>query len=261
MSAQQVLNNFISTISSLFEDKSIAILNLDLEILFISKSSKIFFNMASFTNQRIDKIGQHDNNIAKLVLEFEKKLINRVMQTKKAYVGFFFLQMDRHKNCEIFNASVFPILHPLNNSLVGIYIEVKPIFDNREAFLKMLELITHHKNISEQISEDDKQKISTLTQREKIVIFMIMLGKGHKEIAESISNIYEKPILANSISALISKQIYPKLHVYSTSQLINLGIKLGFLYNLPEELVSHLPQIFYIIPFDKFNKSLRYRYI
>jgi len=257
MSDQQTLTTFIYVIKSLFQDKSVAIFDLELNVLYASKSYYDFFNLEEIANKPVVEIEKIDKNIAKLVSEFRLKLTNIVIANKKSYIGFFFLQIAKNKGCEIFKATVFPIINSENNQVVGVYIEVHPVFNNREAFTKMLELITEQKNIGTHINGQDMARVRLLTPREKIVIFMIMLGRNHKEIAEILSKVYGKPVLVNSVSAMVSKQIYPKLNVYGTSQLINFGIKLGFFYNLPAELIIHLPQIFYVIPFEQFNRRLR----
>ena len=61
---------------------------------------------------------------------------------------------------------------------------------------------------------------------------------SHKEIATTLSDIFNEEVLLNSVSTLISRQIYAKFDTKVNSVLLIKAILNGFLYNIPSKLVS-----------------------
>jgi hypothetical protein len=134
-----------------------------------------------------------------------------------------------------------PIINDANDEVVGMYVEIRMFepCETMNAYFSILNNKLHKKLPVPTADTINKTKIK-LTSREYEVLFLVVLGKSQKEIADILSKVHEKDVKANSIASIISKQIYPKFEVHNLPNLVEEAIRLNMIDSFPQGLMKSL---------------------
>ena len=227
----EYLASYIKFIRQTHDDVAMAIFDADLRIKYFSPKSLDLLNLRRIP---VD-MKLRDLDFPHLTTDEIKYISETVLSTKTrgkyivAYIEDGQILMREHY--------ASPIINDKNNDVVGMYVEVWPYepcatmntyFDLLHYKLNKVKFVSNKKII--------KPKIK-LTPKEHEVLFLAVLGKSQKEIAEILSKVHNKPVKTNSVASIISKQIYPKFDVYNLPNLVELAIALNIVNNFPKNLL------------------------
>lgn len=236
----EYLDNFISFAKLNFQAKSMVIWDHEFKCIFASKLYLDYIGEADICGKKMFEVNQE---FANLSIEFKHKITNRVLSSRKPVMGYFFYSNPKGQSYALMNATVYPIFDQQSNEIIAVLTEVNRI-GNEEAYFALIKSFS---------TKDQNSVMSTtlnlnhkITLRERIIIFLLIIGRNHKQITQIIATIFNRAITVNTVSNAISKQIYRKLEVNNTPDLIHKAIRLGFLYNIPKELVSLIPRVLYV---------------
>lgn len=184
-------------------------------------------------------MGEINEDLAELSKEFRPKMTDVAINNKTTISCYLMNSQPESLDYSIYHVSLYPLLDKHGN-LLALF--------NRTNRVNFAEAISQFLSIfnPSQTKKYNLINIKNITRRERAIIFLLIIGKSHKEIAEIISKISNRKVPANSISAIISRQIYPKLDVTHLSDLIIVAVRNNFLSNIPHELVRHLPRIIFV---------------
>lgn len=237
----EYLDNFINFLKVNFQQKPCIIWDMNLRCLFASKIYKDYVNKGDIEGKTMEEISE---DFGQLKQEFYPKVTAKMIANQRAVMTYFLLPSKVSENSfDLNQATLYPLFDPHTGQLIAIFTEANRI-GNDDAFAKLISQLSETNNAPELKEFEAGVKV---TERERIIIFLLITGRSHKEIAEIISKLYNKLITANNISSIMSKQIYRKFNVSYTSALIYKAIKMGFLYNIPAILVQDMPRVIHVI--------------
>jgi hypothetical protein len=186
-----------------------------------------------------------NQELTALSTEFRNKITIPMLETRKPYGCCYLLKRPKAINYGLHYANVFP-LFTADNQLIA-YCTRAYQMKNDVAISNLLKKISKRQSnhLTDYLPDN-------LTERERIVLFLLIIGMSHKEIAVIMSDIFNEEVLPASISVLISRQIYAKFETTANSALIIKAILNGFFYNIPNRLVAHLPKIIFVTNLEEF---------
>lgn len=94
------------------------------------------------------------------------------------------------------------------------------------------------KKINFEVKEGDSFPEIKLTEREQTILYFLSLNKPAKEIAKIISTIENKIIEPSTVASVINKQLYSKLNVFNTSELIEKASLYKLLPFMPDSFLN-----------------------
>lgn len=176
-----------------------------------------------------------------------KKISDTINETGLTATYFIITSTPKTKEKVCFFCINEIIINPHTNDKVGRFGEISPININ---FLGQIINLTNQfiNNSDVKTSFNTKTSITKpqLTTREEEVLFLLLLGKSQKEIANILSKVYSKNIAVTTIGSIINRQLYDKFNAYSLSSLINNAIQLQAIQNIPSGLLKIGEGIFLI---------------
>lgn len=240
------LQQFIDFHKRNFSDEGLIIWSLEHECLYASdiylKYTMINEDITKFT---MDEISEEMSILSK---EWRIMVTDRVLASQRPYVCYFFLKRQTDENYGLHYANIFPLFD--DDDQIIAYCTKSQRLRNDFASAMMLRLIVN-KDSSKYITNE----LTKTTERERLVVFLLIIGLSHKEIAQMLSQIYNEEVLANSISMMISRQIHKKFSTKVHSVLIIKAIFAGYLYDIPSKLVEHLPRIIFVDSIERFYQE------
>ncbi len=241
MNNNEWLSQYIDALNIVSDNRAVAAMSLDHKFLFTSRK------YLELTETEEDVTGKHYFETSMPGQEYIddfRKISDMVNDTGKT-ASFFLIYTSpkkKVKTCYFYTLSI--VYNPSTKEPVARLGEIQPVMINFIGQMVNLsnKITSGAKDDSEtQIDSFDKFK---LTVREEEVIFLLMLGKTHKEIASTLSMIYKKEIAPATISSVISRQLYPKLNAYSLQTLISNAIRLQLIQEIPASLLQLTEGIF-----------------
>lgn len=237
---QNSFENIISIIAQCFQHRAISIWNLEHKCVFATDLYKKFLQMEDVVGK---EMGEFNAYLQKHQGEFRDKITYRVVKNKVPVLAYYICPNIGADNYGLHSIVITPLLSE-NEEVIGVISDAQ-IIENTVIFQHLFRsILPQGYNIIISSKTIYPHKI---TRREHIILFLLLIGKSHKEIAAILSDIYEKEILPNSISSMISKQIYTKFDTHSNSDLILQAYQMGILYNIPHELVNALPMVLFTL--------------
>lgn len=167
------------------------------------------------------------------------------MTTGKKATFFIVYQFPHEpsKSCYLYRVS--PIIHPDTKERVGLIGELE-LFDCKylgQAFKLTAQLV----RIETLASGLTKLPLGdyTLSQREEEVLFLLMIGHTHKEIANIINSVQEKQITISAVNAVI-RRLFIKFDVVSITDLLIKISGSNLLEKIPSSFLTSREGIFEI---------------
>lgn len=230
------LNTFIKYYERNFPNDTFCIWGINYKCLYTSKAYAdiiLQHREADIINKTMNEINEDLGELAK---EIRPKVTDRVIRTKSEVSCYLMNRIAGSEDYSLYHLTLSPLINE-HGELFALFNRTTRI-NFSEAGGKLISIITNPI-----IKKYHSINLEQITRKERIIVFLLIIGKSHKEIATIASQIEERQITSNSISAIVSRQIYPKFNVTNQSSLIITAIKSGCLSNIPHELVKHLPRV------------------
>lgn len=240
------LESIIVVISKYFQHRAVSIWDLYGKCIFATDIYKKYLNIENVIGKTM---GDFNDYLYSHQDEFRSKITNKVITNKTPIMAYYISPNKDSLNYGIYSIVMSP-LFSVNNDIIGLISDVQ-LIENSFVISNLLQDLfsnTYSKKIAAEFMGSAK-----ITRREHLILFLLLIGKGHKEISEILSNIYHKSILPNSISSIISKQIYHKFNVYNHAELMIVAFRMGIFYNVPHELVESLPMVLHTLENPNFD--------
>lgn len=237
----ETLNAFIEFNKQNFRYDAFIICDLNHECLYASDILVEYIGERDITGRKVADISEEYNIFSK---EFREKVTIKVLESGKPYISFFLLKNKLSNDFGIHQAYTYPILDK-NQNLIAYCTRSSQLGFN-EAIFNML------KNISFTQNNDNHINIDIFTERERAIVFLLIVGLSHKEIAPILSEVYGESISVSSVTTMINRQIYPKFDTNVSSVLIQKAICNGLFYNIPIKLIHKMPKVFFAEDYTKY---------
>lgn len=238
----KALSEFIRFHQYNFAYDPFVIWDLNNKCLYASEVYLKYIGVSDLVGKSLSEVS---DEYAILSKEFQINVVPKLLETKEPLICFFLLANTPSDTFGMHTALLFPIFDEEHNLI---------------AYCSRSNKLRHDEPISKilQVFSSDKQAksnfISKITEREKMVIFLLIVGLSHKEIAYILSDILNKPVSQASITVMINRQIYPKFNTNTPSSLLQQAILHGLLYDIPAPLVSKLPRVLFVEEYAEFCK-------
>ncbi len=229
------LSSFVDFHQRNFAYDPLIIWNLEHKCLYASEIYLSHVGLDSLNGKLLSEIS---DEYAILSSEFRVKITRKVLESKKPHRCFFLLRSRLSNDYGMFQASIFPLFDD-EGILIAYCTRSYQIRHDAAIFNMMREMFSYKRNY-------ELLKMDMVTEREKIVIFLLIIGLSHKEIANVLTNIYNKEISSSSVGVMVSRQIYPKFDTNNFSTLVHRAISNGMLYNIPSSLVEKIPRVIFV---------------
>ena len=235
MNNNEYLSQYIKFFTQTHDNTMAVIFDSELIIKYISSKA---LSLVELTPTSIG-MKVRDLNIPHAIYSDELLLISKTIietRTSSKYILAWI------KDSKVFLREHYasPIINDQNNEVVGMFVDIS-IFEPCETMDGYFNILNKklNTNFIKPCDNFDKQKIE-LTPREYEVLFLLVLGKSQKEIANILSTIYKKELKPNSVASMISKQIYPKFEIFNLANLIEKAIHLNMIDSFPQSLMRSI---------------------
>lgn len=205
----ETLKSFIEFNKQNFRYDAFIICDLNHECLYASDILIEYIGERDITGKKVADISEEYKIFSE---EFRKKVTIKVLSTKKPYISFFLLKNKLSNDFGIHQAYTYPILDQSKNLIA--YCTRSSQLKFNDAIFNMLKNISYTQN-------NDSIDIDIFTERERAIIFLLIVGLSHKEIAPILSEAYNENISPSSITTMIHRQIYPKFDTNISSILMS----------------------------------------
>ncbi len=231
-----------------FQDKPLVIWDTNLTCVF---ASECYVRSVKVDGEIIGKkMSEISDEFASFHEQFKSKITDRVFKYRRPLLAYYFYPKNSVDDYVLMCAQVSPLFGTNPDQLIGVMTEIMPLI-NYAPYLKLSISLRGNPQLV-----NNKPPQINLTRREKIILFLAIFGMSHKQIANILSEVFGKLISVNSISSLISRQLYPKLNVWDQYAMTWSAINMGILYDIPFELIKHLPRILMVVDFIDYTKSI-----
>lgn len=243
MSSVEILDLLAKSFEITGQERAIVLGNLNLEFVYVTRHYlKLMGNPQIIGKQLKDT----DHPGVKYTNELRKIALN-VIKTGKRSSYFIIYQLPNTsvKRCYINHCSL--LKHPETNVKIGIMAEIEPF--NCKYIGNILNIANRFILPSNgQIAPRNSlnKEIYSLTEREREVLFLLMLGRSYKEIACIINSIYDKSISSSAINSIIRINLFTKFKTSSVSDLIQLTATNSIIQDVPPNLLKFSEGIFEI---------------
>jgi hypothetical protein len=199
-------------------------------------------NSQSLVGKRLkdlDYSGSCENglNLIRIISEY-------VNYTGKSVRSISTLRSDDQK-CYLAEESL--IYDPVSKNKIGRFITVQNLDQSLIAqILSLVNVFKTSNNYSNKlISANDllignTEGLTTLTQREHEVLFLLLMGESYKSIAMILSTVYSKNIKETAIRDVIHRQLFIKLHVNTVEELKQYALKYSMKQQIPHSILANM---------------------
>jgi DNA-binding CsgD family transcriptional regulator len=136
----------------------------------------------------------------------------------------------------IIHNQIVPLIS--DNILIGLYIKSREI-NSLQAFITVKDFINDSDSTRAKIINLTQHPYhSNLTEKEELILYLIVFGKFDKEIAEILSKIYCCAISREAVTKCVTRRLYAEFNVVNRSELIMAAYKNGISNHLPKLLIQ-----------------------
>lgn len=215
------LIEYLNYIHSFKAKQNVIIINNEFEIVYISNHS-FFSKYSSSFNENV--------NILECLshlpcFELKQQIYDNLIKTRKVFGYFVAQNISNGNGYQVDCVNLSPILDPENN-LIGIELTAMDMDG-----LPITTLLEDKPHIHiEQIN---------LTEREREILTLKVMGKTNLEISKILSTIYNKELSQHTVANIIKQQLYIKLNVGNKSSLIKKAHGMGLDKVIPRSLITN----------------------
>lgn len=240
MNDKEYLNTYIEAIKLTRKNDAVAIVTVDYINLFVTDEYKMVVEVDEIIGKRLKEVNSYVNEQAdklKLVGSLAEKL-------KKTAVSLCVIVSKslKQNQCYILKESIIVNPHTLNK--LGRLIDVQIVninFINQIIYLVNNLFNDHNKPsiISNNlIAAKTKEFNVKLSQREEEVLFLLLLGKSYKNIANILSSIHSKEIKQSTVNGIVNGKLMVKFDTFSVDELISKAVRHSIIEKIPLSLVQ-----------------------
>ncbi len=156
---------------------------------------------------------------------------------EKTQTSLNYLTIIPEHNYSVIQNHVLPLI--FNNVFAGLYIKSKEI-NSLGSYMLIKEFIGNHSDRKARIIDLNKTPDhKNLSEKEELILYLIIFGKFDKEIAEILSKIYGCEISRDAITKCVTRRLYPEFEVISRSELIMASYAKGIWNHIPKLLIQY----------------------
>jgi DNA-binding NarL/FixJ family response regulator len=177
--------------------------------------------------------------LEELGVESIPRVRNKMLAAKTPYLSNYLLKNFNSNSYGIHQAMVFPIVDD-QNEIIAFCSKIHQL-RNDLLLGELIRRIKHYNGYD--FANIPSVSQGSFSERELIIIFLMIIGAKYKVIAEILSNIYNQTITEGSVKVMINRSIHQKFNTNINIELVVTAISNGFLYDIPAKLVSRMPKI------------------
>ena len=246
MQQDTFLTDYIKAIQILHPKEIFAIQNLNYEHLHCSPEYNNLFKYEPgliglrFVNSEEAEFKQLSNILSPVVNTSQKKVDqdNRTIRFILSWANSQGELLQIKPGCYLIEQSL--IVNPINNHIAGWLIKVQELdISLLNQMLRSLNQLYEGPILIPTASALTKKiKGLELSEKEQEILFLLIIGKKYKSIANTLSRIYQTDIKETSISNLIHKRLYEKFEVTSIEKLVEKALNYSVIKNIPLNLIK-----------------------
>ncbi len=203
------------------------ILNKELEFIAISNNIAKLINEPYILGKKVRDLNSPLGNYAE---DYAKatNMLEKITLTKPVPIEYLII-FNNNKYLTLWQHIASKIINPATGNHLGILVNVNQINPSQ----LLVHTLTGANKHMVFLGKYDNLFKTDLTQKDCELLFLLALGKTHKEIAEILSQIHKTEIIPQTVTTWINRHLYTKFEVNSTSQLIDNAYKYGILDVMP----------------------------
>lgn len=237
-----------SIIDLLSQDNLMMLLDNDQEQTIVYANENMF-NLFEYKRLIGKSVSAMTHSIGEFFKENHEKL-KTFRENKRSSSWLVIAKHEKSAKYSLVELTDYPIWN--DDKLVGSYVKVSE--QNFSAVKQMMKFLTLAS--SNGYSLRNSEPAAKLSPLENEILFLLMLGKSPKEIAQIEDSIVERDINCSTISSIINKRIYNKLDAISVSTAIQNALLNDTLLNIPENFLAMIKESFFFINSE--NKSFSF---
>ncbi len=227
-------------------NKAMAICSVSGEFVYVTK----LYNELMGNPQIIGKRFRDSNHPGIKYADQLKNIVLNVIETEHEASYFLIYQLPNTQVKRCYLNRCILLRNPETNDKIGILADVE-LF-NCKYIGNVLNIA--NKLVSPFDESTYKDKIPSkvdyhLSDREKEVLFLLMIGRSYKEITYIINQVYDKSISISAINSIIRTNLFGKFKVFSVSSLIQVAANNLAIQEIPPSLLK-FPEGFIEIDFS-----------
>lgn len=234
----KIIDNYIKAVSLIMKNEQISVFDIAAQkILYITPTMRYFLDYRK-RNFKIEN--EHFWNLPKPIAELAqdfKDLLESVISTKTPTNALILHSFDESGNKEIKKIERIPILNQFDNQVIGVSDKITN-FNFNENLKHLLHYLNKRFHPNGSFKLDNTQQPIKLSNRQHEILFLLMLGKTPRLIAEIINHMEGTTIKPSTVMSVINKQLYEKFQVYSMDQLVEKAVLIGFVNSIPKLFVN-----------------------
>jgi hypothetical protein len=234
------IENIINSLSTIYKNSMVQVCDIDYKFRFIGAD---FPKILGITDNEIlgKNLSEIDCPIQHMSREYYT--LNQPVMALEAPDAHYVTYFNRGNEILIVENKVRPI--KLGNRSLGIFIESNPVNELSMTNFKIISSLSNHTGKIHDLSNTAQIRITNEIQ--ELIIFLIVIGKSDKEIAE-VLKLTGINLSCYGVSKFISRKIFPKFNVTLRNQLITKIYSLGLNNKLPDLLINDYKLLHSVLP-------------
>lgn len=213
----KILETYAEILNTLNLSENWHISNENLEYEAISEGMRKFFAPFDLLHKRFFSVPHRFQDASQHIFEIVSKFKNSCQISAKYLALLIF---DNY--VVMLEMRLTKIFEPLTDKLIGIIYFFNNIpqhsYITEELYLK--QKVTIIPLLEQPYTYKQSGIYSTFNSREQIVLWLLAVGRSHRDIAEIISKIEKTNVSSNTITTTIHRNIYTTLGISNNSELL-----------------------------------------
>lgn len=194
-------------------------------------ANKFGYTAGEILNKNLSQLDTPVNHLCPQYRDIHVSLL------EKSQTALNYLTIVPQLNYMIIQNQVMPLI--CNNIIIGLYIKSKEI-NSLSSYLAIKEFLGDHSgNQARIINLTKTPRHKNLSEKEELILYLIIFGKFDKEIAEILSKIYGYEISRDAITKCVTRRLYAEFEVINRSELIMAAYANGMWNHMPKLLIQH----------------------
>lgn len=209
------------------------ICDANLQFRFVGErlANKFGYTAAEILNKNLSQLDTPVNHLCPQYRDIHIPLLEKSQTTLN------YLTIVPQLNYTIIQNQVTPLV--CNNIIAGLYIKSKEI-NSLSSYLAIKEFLGNQSGDQARIINLTKTPHhKNLSEKEELILYLIIFGKFDKEIAEIVSKIYGCEISRDAISKCVTRRLYVEFEVINRSELIMAAYANGMWNHMPKLLIQY----------------------
>lgn len=225
-----MLENYIASVSALYRDELVVIVDMDMQVLFAGTEC---LKLATKPNSQIigsnvfDAVAIQNKSQALAKRSFALAMAQK---KSKQFLSINIYRADPNYHALLINLQ--PILEPVTKQIIGAQIKLVPA--ELLVFFPIL-LQQNPQHTVNNLPDND----TFLTRREHQIAFLLFHTRNYAEIAEIITRFEGTPIKLSTINNIVHRYLFTKFNVNTRETLIAELQKRNYHRKIPNSLLTN----------------------